>query len=181
MAGFINLNHLRIHLLNLPREHVVITRGPLARSVTKLSLPCLQPCAVTTFIRFLNSFSSLTDLGAGFPAVPSESLVYNGQVLPPPRSTPICSLKHLCFNMVPGIGRLIEWYIREGCFLASLRKLTLAWLEPYEDNGPCFDGLPDLLDHCADTLEDLSLWIDLEESRAIAKISQIGMLWYVHL
>ena len=64
--------------------------------------------------------------------------------------------------MDPGVGKLIEWYIREGYFLANLEKLELSWVPHYSDPGAddaddvSFEVPASLLRQCMDTLEDLT-------------------------
>ena len=57
-----NLTVLELDYLDLTKEHSLIMRGPLARSVTDLTLWELHSCPVSNLLRFLNSFHSLAYL-----------------------------------------------------------------------------------------------------------------------
>ena len=160
MSEFVNLDCLYIWELDLTKEHWAIMRGPLTRSVTKLKLLNLHSCTVSSFLRFLNSFGCLTELVVEFNYY--RSLSHDGQILPPPRPAPNRVLKCLNPEVIPGVGKLIEWYIREGCFLAILRKLVLRWHYSSTEKGTLYlqsDGHMALLRHCAETLEDLTISI----------------------
>ena len=179
MSKFVNLKHLRVWALDLTKEHWAITRGPLARSVTNLELLYAYPCTVSTFLRFLNSFNSLIRLRVELNI--NEGLTNNGQILPPPRPTPNRSLKHLNLDLVSGVAKLIDWYIREGCFLTRLKKLILRW-HPNPDPAKGFlysDGHMALLNDCTDTLEDLTFWICFKEPPSPNELSTLGTFWRV--
>ena len=178
MSRFEELKYLEIMGLNLTNEHSVITRGPLARSVTRLQLQSLFSCTVSTLLRFLNSFKCLIDLSIHH--VRDAHLKHNGQSIPmlPPKKSR--SLEYLRFSVVPGISKLIEWYIHKGFFLASLKTLFFDWelhSPPEKDAIHC---MLSLLDHCTNTLEDLTLWINLKQSSSPDEISKISMFWCLH-
>ena len=156
LARLRNLEHLELHSPDLTKEHPLITRGLLSRSVTRLELWNLERCTVSCLLRFLNSFVSLTTLVVGFN---SEELEHKGQILPHPRPIPSRFLTNLNISVVRGLERLIEWYIREGYYLSNIKKLELEWrfVAPFPEDHSCPDGPMSLLDHCADTLEHLTL------------------------
>ena len=151
-----NLTVLDLASLDLTKEHFLIMRGPLARSVTDLKLIYLHSCPVSNLLRFLNSFHSLAYLDVVF-SFPMYPLSHTGQILPRPQPITSRSLKTLSFDVVPGVGKLIEWYIREGHFLASLKKLTLSWGYLSSEDDMHFEVPAFLLRQCMDTLEDLIL------------------------
>ena len=149
-------------------------------SVTRLELLHLRSCTLSTLLRFLNSFHSLNDtLEISFT---DKTLQHNGQRLPPPHPRPNRSLKHLILEMVPGIDKLVEWYIREGHFLAGLTRLTLKWWSslPPPKGFSYSEGLVPLLGHCADTLEYLNLRINMTSCLGQNEIPNNGMLWNVN-
>ena len=184
-----NLKYLEIPFLELTQEHSVITRGPLSRTVTSLNLWGTQPCSIATFLRFLNSFRSLKNLRLDFDTSLSlercDILSYSGQTLPRPHPIPGRALNSLSLPLISGIGRLIDWYIREGCFLAKLKKLRLCWDYPHQSeddlakSSPGLDSFRPLLGYCyhMGTLEDLTLYVDsgAKRSALIEEISAIGM------
>ena len=88
---------------------------------------------------------------------------YNGQVLPPPRPASNCFLKDLRVHVVPGLNRWINWYIHEGYFLSRIQKLSLTWW-PRSGDTLCSEGRMSLLDHCANTLGDMTLNIPESEN-----------------
>ena len=175
-----HLEGLTVYNLDLTKEHSVITRGPLSRSVTKLILSGLRSCPVSNLLRFLNSFLSLTDLSLFFN--PSTSLSDSGQILPRPRSIPARSLKELRLRVLPGVDRLIEWYVLERCFLASLRGLRIEWWfnPPMTKHYPRLIAPVALLGHCADTLEELTLSTTLSEGPIVDEISSTGTFFYTY-
>ena len=180
-----NLEYLRIPYMKLDKEHSVITRGPLSRTVTSLNLWQTHSCNVATLLRFLNSFRSLTDLQLSFSSSHShcDSLSYSGQILPRPHPIPGRALNSLSIPLVPGIGRLLEWYIRERSFLAKLNKLRLNWDhdQSKNKNSSCssVECFKPLLDHCADTLEGLIIDIhcSIDEGPMTNGIPSAGMFY----
>ena len=156
ITGLENLDFLDVWDLDLTKEHTVIVRAPLSRSVTRLKLSRLSSCPISTLLRFLNSFHSLTDLHLN---MLGETLLWkDDQNLPPAHAIPGRSLKGLCLDVIPNVDRLIWWYIQEGSFLASLERLGLNWRSrPPPAKGQYAEGLISLLAHCADTLEDLTI------------------------
>ena len=54
-------------------------------------------------------------------------------------------LTDLKLEVIPGLDRLLRWYIHEGNFLANLRKLDLIWnhilLPEDEDDHPYVNGV----------------------------------------
>ena len=179
-SKLVNLKYLKIRGLDLTKEHSAIMRGLLSRSVTDLEFQELHSCPVSTFLRFLNSFHSLANLHVHLTTF-SDSLSHNGQVLPFPRPIPGRCLNSLSFPLVPGADTLIEWYIREGSFLASLKKLELRWDndESRNENRSCssFESFRPLLDHCAGILEDLTINIhcSIDEGPTTNEIPSAGM------
>ena len=175
-----NLTVLEISSLDLTQEHSAIMRGPLARSVTDLRLTNLSSCPVSNLLRFLNSFHSLAYLDVGFE---EPYLSHAGQILPRPQPRVSRSLKTLILRVVPGVGKLMEWYIREGYFLANLEKLELSWVPHYSDPGAddaddvSFEVPASLLRQCMNTLEDLTLCINLNTNKGpfINKFSNNSM------
>ena len=109
-----NLTSFCIKGMDLTKEHSLIMRGPLARSMTHLELWRMYPCPVSSLLRFLNSFHSLTDLVISFRGL--LPLPHTGQIPPRPHPIPSRSLKTLSLGVVPGVGKVIDWYIREGYF-----------------------------------------------------------------
>ena len=93
------------------------------------------------------------------------------------------SLMDLRLQVIPGLDKLIAWYIREGNFLASLKKLGLAWHlhPPFAEGRPHFNEPMSLLGHCRNTLNDLTLSTSLDGGPIINEISDTGNLQYTHL
>ena len=177
-SKFKNLRFLALSFLDLANEHVLITRGPLSHSVTELRLWDLHSCTVSGLLRFLNSFHSLSDLDISFRGL----LPHTGQILPRPHPIPSRSLKTLSLGVVPGVGKVIDWYIREGYFLASLKKLQLSW-EYYLGQHEIHFEVPALLPHqCMDTLEELTLSVysDINKDSFVNGFSRNGMFRYIH-
>ena len=79
--------------------------------------------------------------------------------------------------MVPGVDKLIEWYIREGSFLARLKKLDLSWGTQAEGDMH-FGVFESLLHHCMGSLEDLTLTVSSSVNKGplMEKIVDNGML-----
>ena len=170
-----NLTSFCIKGMDLTKEHSLIMRGPLARSVTHLELWRMYPCPVSSLLRFLNSFHSLTDLVISFRGL--LPLPHTGQIPPRPHPIPSRSLKTLSLGVVPGVGKLIDWYIREGYFLASLKKLQLSW-EYYLGQHDIHFEVPALLPHqCMDTLEELtlSMYFDVSKGPFLNEVSNNSM------
>ena len=165
-----NLQYLELHNLDLTKGNTMIMRGLLPRSVTRLELWCLLPCTVSCLLRFLNSFHSLTSLVATHEM--SQSLVDNGQVLPPTRPISSRSLTDLTLGMVGGTTKLIEWYIGEGYFLINLKRVYLIWKD-----DSYFESPLSLLSHCWTTLEDLTLCINtkLHRDQIVDEFSNTSM------
>ena len=172
-----NLQSLVLHYLDLTKEHSLVTRGLLSRSVMKLELWNFQPCTISQLLRFLSSFRSLTVLVVD---ICPHGLRHNGRTLPSLRPIPSRSLVDLRLYVVPGLNKLIEWYIYEGYFLASLRKLFLAWTfyAVKADSRLWLDGAISLLGHCANTLEDLSLKFSFREASFGNDLLDIGNFKY---
>ena len=76
--------------------------------------------------------------------------------MPPLHPIPTRSLQDFELDVAQGIGKLIEWYVREGHFLRSLKSLTLFWRLPREGDAH-FEVPASLLRQCMGTLEDLVL------------------------
>ena len=164
------LKHLDLKRLDLTKEHSLITRGSLSRSVTRLALWDLHSCSVSNLLRFINSFHSLADLTVVFGH--SQSLSHNGQILPRPGPIPHRSLKHLRLSVVPHFGQLMEWHTREGHFLANVEKLRLEWRSSsFKD----FDGPMSLSYSYADTLEDLTIGTDCHTASVADGILGTGL------
>ena len=89
----------------------------------------------------------------------SEELEHKGQILPHPRPIPSRFLTNLNISVVRGLERLVQWYIREGCYLSNLKKpeLERRFVPPLPEDHSCPDCPMSLLEHCADTLEHLTL------------------------
>ena len=174
-----NLTSLELASLDLTKEHSLIMRGPLARSVTRLVLWSLHSCTVSSLLRFLKSFHSLTDLDADFSY--RHFLLHTGQILPQPHPITSRSLKTLSLQVIPGVGKLIEWYVREGRFLSSLEKLQLLWRNLDECDGG-FEAPASLLRQCIDTLEELTLSVysDINKDSFVNGFSRNGMFRYIH-
>ena len=181
-----NLKYLEIPYLKLTKEHSVITRGPLSRTVTSLYLWSIHSCSVANLLQFLNSFRSLTDLRLNFRSSNSKScdyLSYGGQILPRPRPISGRALNSLSLPLILGVDRMIQWYIREGSFLAKLKKLELKWDHGLSQDGNrdrlCsnFDTFTPLLGHCAGVLEDLTIDIhcSIDGGPVIDEIPSAGM------
>ena len=143
--------------------------------MTDLTLTGLHSCPVSNLLRFLNSFRSLAYLDVDFSN--PYLLSHTGQVFPRPQPIASRSLKNLTLGVVPGVGKLIEWYIRQGHFLASLKELWLSWSESREEDNVHFEVPISLLRQCVDTLEDLSFWISpsINEGPFFNEISNNGM------
>ena len=154
-------------------------RGPLSHSVTELRLWSLCSCTVSGFLRFLNSFRSLLDLLLRHD-IPSF-LRNSGQILPPPYPLPSRSLMSLYLEVAPGVDKLIEWYIREGSFLARIKMLNLSW-DIEAEGGIHFGVLKSLLHHCMGSLEDLTLTVfsSVNEGPLMEKIADNSMLSHIH-
>ena len=171
------LTVLELEELDLTKEHSLIMRGPLARSVTDLRLLQLHSCPVSNLLRFLNSFHSLAylDVDLSDPYL----LSHTGQILPRPRPIASRSLKTLSLWVDPGVGKLIEWYIREGYFLASLKKLELSWVSSSIEDGMHFEVPASLLRQCMDTLEDLTfdMSFDINKGPLLNEFSNNGMFY----
>ena len=151
-------------------------RGPLARSVTDLRLIYLHSCPVSSLLRFLNSFHFLDYLIVVFSG--PHLLSHTGQILPRPQPITSRSLKTLSLWVVPGIGKLIQWYMREGYFLASLKKLQLSWgYYPSSEDVISFEALASLLRQCMDTLEDLTFetFFDMDKGSFLNEFSNNGV------
>ena len=172
-----SLRYLRLLSLDLTKEHSVITRGPLSRFVSRLELVNVRSCTVSNFLRFLNSFRSLTTLLVVFYPI-NSSLQHNGQVLPSPHPVVARSVKDLRLSAAPGLDLLIDWYIREDHFLVDLKKLSLERMRglPLPGDRPHFDGpiFISLLEYCANTLEDLTLSTTSSEASVLDEISGTG-------
>ena len=169
------LTVLELEELDLTKEHSLIMRGPLARSVTDLRLFGLHSCSVSNLIHFLNSFHSLAYLDVRLfePCL----LSHTGQILPQPHPIASRSLKTLSLWVVPGVGKLIERYIREGYFLASLKKLTLLWGSHLSEGDVHFEVPASLLRQCMDTLEDLTfdMFLNVDSGPCLNGFSNNGM------
>ena len=153
-----NLRHLQLTTMNLSLEHPLSSRAVLARSVRTLVLRVLTGCTVSSLIRFLNSFQSVTVLELSFS---SKELGHGQQILPPPHPKPNRSLRTLNLHIIPGTSVLVEWYVREGVFLANLKELHLNFQSFVKDGNhrAYFDSGRALLRHCANSLEVLALSI----------------------
>ena len=169
------LTVLELAYLDLTKEHLLIMRGPLARSVTHLSLSELNSCPVSNLLRFLNSFHSLDYLNVFFAY--KNLLSHSGQILPRPQPIASRFLKTLSLWVDPGIGKLIEWYIREGYFLASLKKLQLLWGSSLNEDDIHFEVPASLLRQCMVTLEDLTfdMSLDISKGSFLNEFSDNGM------
>ena len=176
---FKNLRCLRIDKLDLTREHLPVTKGPIFRTVTHLNLAAIHSCTVSNILRFVNSFHSLTDLL--FVCDDQKLFQHKWGVLSPPRSTSVPRLRRLCLRVIPGVGELIEWYIQEGQFLKTLEVLELMSDIKYDRPSPEYhayiDSCTALLRHCAGTLRDLTFGgQSLNKTPLVDKVANIGKL-----
>lgn len=152
------LQSLSLYRLDLAREHSLLPGSLLSYSVKELYLWELQGRRVSQLIRFINSFHSLDNLLIHFA---SSSLEYSGQILPKPGRISSHSLRLLKLDLVPGVSRLINWFLGAGPFLACLKTLCLT-CRGFRDNSrfrSCFGGVGELLHRCSATIEILSLGI----------------------
>ncbi|KAK7684925.1 hypothetical protein QCA50_011760 [Cerrena zonata] len=151
-----NLKILRIYDLDLGREHTWLPRSAACRSVKDLVLWKLEERKVSRFIRFLNSFHSLDTLEIDFAY---KSLEYNGQILPKPGRISCHPLKSLRIRLVPGVSRLLDWFVKAGSFVACLKELKL-YCYNSSDRAKfwsCLVGVAELLHHCSATIGTLKL------------------------
>ena len=156
----LHLDYLRIDELDLTREHRWLHRASLFRSVREIKLCRLQPCRLSQLIRFINAFPSLSNLSLSNFAF--EKLEYEGQRLSKPCQTNTRSLTSLQLQLVPGVSRLIDWFIKAKPFLTQLKVLILyAWnIEDKDEVQSSFEGVERLLACCRGSVEDLRLQLD---------------------
>ena len=141
-----NLTHLEIHNASF-EEKSLLSRALLLRSVQHLTLRSFVGCTVACLIRITKACPQLSVLKI------YSDLDDPGQILPQPRSLHKYPLVYLYLCYDPNASRFIDWYIREGTFLANLTELSLIFLgsNPYKaisaaetwfnTPGACGDGL----------------------------------------
>ena len=148
-----NLTHLEIHNASF-EEKSLLSRALLLRSVQHLTLRSFVGCTVACLIRITKACPQLSVLKI------YSDLDDPGQILPQPRSLHKYPLVYLYLCYDPNASRFIDWYIREGTFLANLTELSLIFLgsNPYKAiSAAYFDSMRALLDHCKHTLEILRM------------------------
>ncbi|KAK7684920.1 hypothetical protein QCA50_011754 [Cerrena zonata] len=151
-----NLKTLHIFCFDLTREHPWLCRAPLRCSVQVLDLEMLKKCNASQLIRFLNAFHSLSSLHV---FLDFKTLEHNGQILPSPYYASSRSLTVLDLELIPGVFRLLDWFIKAGLLLGHLKMLMLACIahQSQTEFQSCFGGVEALLRHCGATIEDLTL------------------------
>ena len=161
-----NLKTLRLWRFDLSRQHPYIFRAIAPRTILHLHLNFLKLCKVTQLIRFINTFHSLTSLKLHFNSYILET---DDQILSSPRAIPGRSLTSLDLWLVPGCSIWVDWYIREGAFLANLQDLGMHFYGRDDNSGfsPCIEGAEDLLDHCSQTIMDLTVDIETAPMKVI--------------
>ena len=190
ISGFLTINKfkdlksLSINNLDLGKEHLPVTRGPIFRTVTHLNLAAIHSCKVSNILRFINSFRSLTELDL---LCPTPKLFHHkGGVLSPSRSAAsVPRLRRLNLWVVSGVGELIKWYIQERHFLKNLEVLTLVsdvrYAQPSPEYHAYIDGCTALLRHCTESLKDLKFGEILPKgSPLVDEAIKIGKLLYTN-
>ena len=165
------LTFLQINGFDFTREHAWLCRSPLFRSVRALRLYTLQICQLSQLIRFINCFHSLASLEIDFDFYQLE---HKGQILPKPSGTETRSLKWLKIELIPGVSRLIDWFLTEESCLSQLNGLLL-YIRMIKDEatfGSCFEGLDGLLESCRNSIENFTL--RLESVPMVESVSDIG-------
>ena len=153
-----NLSELGIESLDLSREHSMLPRAPLSRSVHHLTLVGLQKSTVSQLIHFINSFHSLATLHIHL-VRESMRFEHKGEILPKPQLNPSRSLTSARLPVVPCLDKVVGWYIREGTFFANLQELTLDWPDYPKGSEPSsyFGGVKALLGHCVSSIRSLTM------------------------
>ena len=167
-----NMVYLEIEGLNLTQEHYCLHRAPLFRSVQHLSLNYLPSSQLSQLVRFINSFPSLSDLQVSF--LKEQSISHRGQILPKQFHTVTRSLARLVLDLVPGISRLICWFLKAGALLTYLKDLTLCIdkFSTESDYRSVLEPVGELFRHCSSSLE--SLQVDIKERRYIECLPDLG-------
>ena len=163
------LTYLEILHLNLAREHPQFMKSPMPRTVRTLDLWGLREWRVSSLIRFINTFHSLTSLTISDTSI----LDHKEEMLPPLNPVPNRQLLSLTLELAPGMNKILEFYVLEGVFLSHLKSLSLQWwsFPDKYDHHTYFDGAKSLLDHCRSTLEHLTL--NFEDVPMIDEVSDI--------
>ena len=152
------LDALCIRNWDLEKETTWIQRATSClTSVSYLHLSSLGKCTVAQLTRVINSFPSLSVLFILFLAT-FQKLDIRNKPLPMPCKKPTFSLKYLESDLVTGIPTLLHWFIRADSFVANLKALTFILWNADELETKC-EGIARFLDHCATTLEELTLRI----------------------
>lgn len=151
----LHLECLYIEGLDLAREHTSLPRLLLSHSVEHLHLN-LQERQVSRIIRFINSFPCLNELSLGFM---SRSLEDAGQMLPNPSRISSPSLLSIDIGLVPGVSMLLDWFLKDGSYLARMEvvKFTCIGFSDKSEFCSCFGGVRELLQHCSATIVQLNL------------------------
>ena len=151
------LRALTLGYLDLIGEHSLLYRAVSFHSVRDLRLAQLRPCKASQLIRFINYFHYLSSLE--LQQFKFESLGYQGQSLPKAFNASTRSLTALSLELIPGMHRVIRWFLKAGIFLKNVKHLTLT-CENRHDKAQlrtAFQGVDLLLDCCSPTVEELDL------------------------
>ena len=149
-----NLEFLHLVEFDLTREHPSIFKVPLLRPVKHLHLLDIRKCSLSQLVRFINMFHSLSSMILRFQL---DTLEHHEEILPKPSRVQGRSLAQLDIHLIPGIGKFLDWCMKEEMLLVNIRKLVLRC---YLD-GPvvcsCFQEAGSLLQACKASVTELHL------------------------
>ena len=144
--------------LDLTREHVYLSRALLPHAVKHLGLFNLPKCKLSQLVHFLNPFHSLTSFELGFDANDADCLEYSGQLLPPPCTAYSRTLTSLELELIPGVGKFLDWCLKAETFLSYLEELILLCRNKDDSKfRASLEGVGLLLSRCSRSVGELTL------------------------
>ncbi|KAK7683240.1 hypothetical protein QCA50_013502 [Cerrena zonata] len=151
-----SLEQCYIASLDLKRAHPSLYRFPSsASSVQVLRLYDCETGDINQLCRFLTSFRSLSTLVLSWP----RYTILGGHGLPHLQfNRSKCSLQTLDIQFETHLSTVLGSLIKVHPFVAHLKYLTLAIPPFHSYHKPTVPEITDLLQHCSDSLEELTMW-----------------------
>lgn len=166
-----NLQCLILLGLDLSSESIWLCRAASQlTNVYHLQLYCGKNCTAAQLIRFINSFQSLSYLKIYY----WYHIKITGHPLPKCCRLTTGSLTHLNIDIQPGISAVLDWLIKANSTVLYLKQLQLKFLSKEVDT--CYQNISALLNHCSDTLVELTLYIGMSEADKLLEYGKLYQL-----
>ena len=156
LCSLTKLETLRIEKYDLFREHKSLQRVLMSLTTLRcLHLRSIKESGIKELTELLNSLPSLSELFIRLYTLSYDSFDDDRDNAGPPQPNPSFSLRSFNFELKPGISKLLAWLINSETALTDLKDLVVSC--SHSEERSCFGGIRDLLHHCGDSLESLTL------------------------